>query len=328
MRLKQLLKKLTPFITIALFLVACYVLWRQLRNHDPSQLWSNILDIKAWELITAIGLTMLGYIALSGYDIVAVKFRDRNVPTWKPMLAGLLGYSFTNTTGHAVIVGGFIRLRIYPAWGFKASDVGFIVVFGMMTYWLGLITMSGLAFVLEPHELGRLIRIDGMWIRMIGIGLLLLLAVYLLICGLRKQPVKLWKWEFRLPNLATSIMQTCVSCLDLAIAASVLWVLLPDDGKLPLLGFFGLFAVVQFIALMSLVPGGLGVFATLMVLALGQGSNPTHVLGSILVFRAIYYLAPFVLGVVAFGCFTLSSRKAIARFYEDEPGATTRSGSP
>ena len=43
------------------------------------------------------------------------------------------------------------------------------------------------------------------------------------------------------------------------------------------------------------MPGGLGVFETVMLLALRPGTSGPAIVGSLLVFRAVYYLLPLVL---------------------------------
>ena len=63
----------------------------------------------------------------------------------------------------------------------------------------------------------------------------------------------------------------------------------------------GIFAVIQFISLMSAVPGGIGVFEGIMLVVLAPiASRQSEVFAMLLTFRAIYYLTPFVLGGLAF----------------------------
>jgi phosphatidylglycerol lysyltransferase len=92
--------------------------------------------------------------------------------------------------------------------------------------------------------------------------------------------------------------QLLVSCLDWGLAAAVLYELLPRvDIGFP--AFIGVFVLTFVLGLGSHVPGGLGVFETLMVMALGPSTNAARVLGSLVAFRAIYFLGPFLIGSLA-----------------------------
>ena len=76
------------------------------------------------------------------------------------------------------------------------------------------------------------------------------------------------------------------------------------------LSFVGIFAVIQFISLLSAVPGGIGVFEGIMLVVLAPiASTQSEVFAMLLTFRAIYYLIPFSLGGLAFLLVILVQRK-------------------
>jgi phosphatidylglycerol lysyltransferase len=100
-----------------------------------------------------------------------------------------------------------------------------------------------------------------------------------------------------------------VAGVDWTLAAGVLYVLLPREYGLGYLPFLGAFLLAQSAGLVSHVPGGLGVFETLIVLLLGPRIPPAEVLGSLLAYRAIYYFTPFAAGVATLAAHELHRQR-------------------
>lgn len=304
------LHRLSPYFTVIVFCFAGVVIYLQLRAHSLSEIASDIRSIPATKVMMALGLVVPGLLALACYDVVAAKYLKLPLRWWQPLGTGLLGYSITNTTGHAVVVGGILRLRIYPRWNIKAGNIGEIVGFGVLTYYLGLSCTAALAFLLEGGGLTKTLSdiphvgevLAHPWIRyMIPAVLLALILTWFVLLFTVKKTIRIRKHDFKLPKPIIGLLQVVVSCADLCIVASVLWVLLPSHDGMDWLSFVGIFAVIQFISLMSAVPGGIGVFEGIMLVVLAPiASRQSEVFAMLLTFRAIYYLIPFVLGGLAF----------------------------
>ena len=107
--------------------------------------------------------------------------------------------------------------------------------------------------------------------------------------------------------------------------SSVLYLLLPNHNGINWLAFVGIFAVIQQVALLSLVPGGVGVFSVIMLLVLQpDAEQKPQVFATLLAFRALYYLAPFLLGGLAFlGFVLIQNSRAIKQRVENKREATT-----
>jgi phosphatidylglycerol lysyltransferase len=103
--------------------------------------------------------------------------------------------------------------------------------------------------------------------------------------------------------------QVVLSAVDWAVAAWVFYALLPRaDG----VGFglvLGAFLLAQVAGVASQVPGGLGVFETVALWLLTPALPAASVLGSLLAFRAIYYLAPLFLATALLGAYELLQRR-------------------
>ena len=328
------LKKLSPLFTLAIFGVALWVIHLELKDHSLKQIMDGFRGIPLEHLLISAGLVFPGLLALACYDLVACTYLRLKVGVIKPLLTGLMSYSITNTTGHGVVVGGILRLRIYPNWGVTAPQVGEIVGFGVLTYYMGLTFTAALAFIFEGDDLARILGkikhvgplLSAEWFMILvpsvlitGIGLWFCLLIF------RKNPITFRKHSFRVPSPWIGIFQLCTSCAYLVIVASVLYVLLPNHNGINWLAFVGIFAVIQQIALLSLVPGGVGVFSVMMLLVLQPDAEyKPQVFATLLAFRALYYLAPFLLGGLAFLGFVLTQNsKALKRRVENQREQTT-----
>jgi phosphatidylglycerol lysyltransferase len=84
--------------------------------------------------------------------------------------------------------------------------------------------------------------------------------------------------------------------IDTGFAALALWFLLPE-GAPPFLTFLPVFAAAMMAGVVSHVPGGIGVFESVILAAMPPDVPKTEVAAALLLFRGIYYLLPFALAV-------------------------------
>ena len=80
----------------------------------------------------------------------------------------------------------------------------------------------------------------------------------------------------------------------------MLWLLLPPSTPVDFVAFAGIYVVAVVAGLVSHVPGGMGVFESLLLLGLPAVPSD-ELLASLLVWRVVYYLVPLVLATVLFG---------------------------
>ena len=100
-----------------------------------------------------------------------------------------------------------------------------------------------------------------------------------------------------MPSSRIAAAQLAISSIDWALAGAVLYVLLPP-GTLSFVAFLGLFFVAILLGMASHVPGGVGVFEGLMVLLLKPYLSSGQLLPALVVFRAVYYLLPFIVALI------------------------------
>jgi phosphatidylglycerol lysyltransferase len=93
------------------------------------------------------------------------------------------------------------------------------------------------------------------------------------------------------------------------VSASVLWVLLPPELGIGFLHFLAVFLLAQILGLVSQVPGGLGVFETVVISLLPAGVDTSVVLGPLVAYRVVYYLLPLVVAVGVLLVYELMRRR-------------------
>ncbi len=116
-------------------------------------------------------------------------------------------------------------------------------------------------------------------------------------------------WEFAIPSLRLAFGQIVIASIDWALAGSVLYALLARTIELSYLEFLEIFLLAQVIGLVSTVPGGLGVFESVMLLLLSDAAQPSTLIGSLLLYRVIYYILPLGVASITLGTAEVVSRK-------------------
>ena len=298
MRLRTWLARTVPFLAVALFALAIVVLRRELAAHHYSEIVGHLRSLSRETLLGAIGLTILGYGVLTRYDALAMEYVGRRIEPHKVALASFTAYSLSQTLGFAMFTGGAVRYRFWSSWGLSAPEIARAVGFAGVTLWLGAVTLIGLTLLLEPGVLSGITALHQDLFRVIGVVLLLAVAGYLLFTLLRREPLSVFGWSFEIPRPARALEQVLLSCVDWGLAAGVLYLLLPRAPGLSFPAFIGLFVLAQVAGLLSHVPGGLGVFDTIIVVALEPFAGAGTVLGALVAYRAIYYFLPFLVGVL------------------------------
>jgi phosphatidylglycerol lysyltransferase len=291
-----------PAVGLVLLVLAALVLDRALRQITYAELSRQIEALAGWPLVLSLGLTALSFAALAGYEQCALRFIGKRLPWPRTSLVAFVAQSIAHSTGFAAFVGGGLRYRIYAADGLDLADVAKVQLFFSSTFVLGVISLAGLALAFEPQFLASPVALPMAIWRAIGVLLLGGVAGYLLLSSAEGfTGFRLGRHQISLPRANTTGLQILLATLDLAAAAGALYVLLPDLG-VGYVGFVGLFTAAIIVGVLSHVPGGLGVFESLLLLMLQPAPEQLPaVIGGLVVFRLLYYLLPLVIGTALLG---------------------------
>jgi phosphatidylglycerol lysyltransferase len=304
------LERIVPLVGLAIFFVALTVLYRTLEGQHFREIWDAVHALPAHRIIAALLLTAASYLAMTLYDHLAIAYLRRSLPWGKISFASFVSYVFSNNLGLSVLTAGSIRYRLYSSWGLAAEEVTRLVAFTTATFWLGILALGGILFLVHPPTLMTGLPLPLHSTRPVGALFVGLVVAYLVTIATRRAPVRLRGWELPLPTLRQGGAQIFVGVVDWLVAGSVLFALLPPGTGLTFWNCLAVYLLAQVVALISNVPGGLGVFET-MVLALAPGLPKPALLGALLAYRAIYYLLPLASAALLLGIHELGQRHTL-----------------
>jgi len=298
---KKLQIKFSTLFGLSLLVLSVWAIANELREYNYRDILNSLAVIPKSRLSWAVWLTAFGYLVMVGYDILGFSYINRSLSWNKIALTSFISSAFSNTIGFALLTGSAIRYRFYSSWGVSAVAIAQVIAFANFTFWLGMFAVAGLLFIINPLKIPTQLHLPFTTVRPIGVIFLLLVATYLLGSIFIKQPLIIREQEFRFPTLKISLAQIAISSFDWILAAAVLYVVLPTNISLSYLDFLGIYLLAMFAGVVSNVPGGLGVFETIILLILSSKVSAAAVLGSMLVYRVVYYYLPLLLAAGLLG---------------------------
>ena len=294
--------------SLVLFILAIWIIRHELQRYPLREILAEFRNLKLSQLMLSTGLTAICYWILTGYDLLAFKYFKVEISYSKVTFAAFIAYAFSNTIGMANFAGAAIRYRIYSKWRIPDKTIAAVITLDILSNWLGFLVVIGLAFTLIAPPIPSEAHLPIHDARPLGIVCLLLLASYILFTWIKKKPLCLGKLEFPVPKSGIFFSQVAVACLDFILGGVVLASLLPLHSDLTMIYFLGIYLLAQTAGVLSHVPGGLGVFETIMLLSLSRFFSGPQILGALVIYRAIYYLIPFGVAVVLLAAFELRTR--------------------
>lgn len=243
-------------------------------------------------------MTVLSYLALTLYDHVALQIVGKRLNWRTAALASFCSYTLSHNLGMSVLTGGSARLRIYGAAGLRPSDIARVIASAGLAFWGGVVTMAAVMMAVHPIALtfGG-ITVSAPMQRVTSLVFLMGAAILLAALGGRSRSVGLLGWNLALPTRGQALVQIGVACIDLMMASAALFVLVPHVGLSLYPLFFLSYALAIIVALVSHVPGGVGVFEAVMLAALPELDRPS-LLAALVAYRAVYYAIPLIVAVI------------------------------
>ncbi len=277
-------------------MVALWVLVRQINEIGLGNVLAALRSERPDTVGLAAVLVALNYVVLTFHDHLAVHYIGRRLSWWRVTATSFMGFAVSNSVGFGVFSGATVRYRFYSRWNVTGGEISRIVAFYSSSTVLGLAVISGCSLAFDPpNALAALLPVLAL--RLLGAALLAGVGLYVLVCVVRREPLKIWRFTLPLPSPGMSLGQVAISSVDWMACASILYVLLPEPRP-PFFELAGAFAGAQLAGILSHVPGSIGVFESLVVLSLRNDVDVTHLLQALLLFRVLYYLVPFAIALV------------------------------
>ncbi len=303
--MKKIVHILEPIVAVLVLVAVGYVLSIQLRHLTFHAVLEELANTPAWHVVTAIAITVVAYMLLSAYDLFGMMYVKRRVPWYKTAFASILSYIFSLNVGLSVIGASAMRVRLYPRWGLTALDIVKLVFFSVMTYWLGLLTLTGCSVLIAPVQLPASIKLPDGSLKVAGLLMLSAVGLYLILCRLLKKPLRFRGYELGLPSPPLAFAQVGVGVLDWGLAGTVLYILLPPSEQLTYPMVLTIFILAQITAQASHVPGGIGVLLAVLLGLLGPYYTEEQITSAVIIFRLIYFFGPLVIGGSVMGIYEL-----------------------
>lgn len=294
-------------LTAVIAVAVATLIVREALQTDWRSVGAAIREYDAATIALGLALLVPAYLACSAFDLIGRRATGHTLPVGRTMLLSYTGYVFSLNLG-ALIGGVAFRYRLYMPYGFSHLSIGQIIGLSVLTNWLGFCVLAGIVLCVEPPELPAGWGVGTAALRATGVAFLAAALVYGVACALKGGTlIRHEHGELRLPTPGTAAVQLALSTLSWGAIGTLITWLLPGE-----VGWFTVMPVLMVSAVAGIwshVPGGLGVTEAVFVALLGGAIAEADVLAALLLFRALYYLLPFAVGIVAYAYLETSARR-------------------
>jgi phosphatidylglycerol lysyltransferase len=300
LKLITTLQRWKPWLIGAVVLVITILLVHTLRSLLLEFSYSDLLDAIRATSASALGLallaTLVSFLALTGYDASSLRYVGAPVSCRVAAETSFIAYALANTVGLGVLTGGAVRLRLYGAAGVEAGAISRAIAFNAAAFLLGISVVGAAALLWGADSVAPALLIPAPILQIAAALILAGATVLIILCRDGRERRLFGRFTLRLPSATLALQQLLISAVDIAATAAVLWFLLPA-GAIDFPTFMGFFAIAIVAGVLSHVPGGLGVFEAVMLLALRDRVPAESLAAALVLYRLIYYVLPLLLAL-------------------------------
>lgn len=288
------------FIAVAVLLV----LYAQKVNWDD--VWKVIHDYNRIVLLGAAALVVVSYLIYGCYDLLGRAYCGHKLAKRQVMLVSFICYAFNLTL--STWVGGIgMRYRLYSRLGLPGSTITRIFSLSITTNWLGYILLGGVIFTFGVVQIPAHWYIDDTTLRIVGVVLLLVIAVYLWGCAFAKRRhLTIKGHKLVLPSWKFAVAQLAISSANWIAMGAIIWLLMGMQADF----FFvlGVLLVSSIAGVIVHIPAGIGVLeAVFIALLASEHVSQGMIIAALLAYRVLYYFLPLLLALV---CYLLLESRA------------------
>ncbi|MEO7430858.1 MAG: bifunctional lysylphosphatidylglycerol flippase/synthetase MprF [Dokdonella sp.] len=286
-------------VPIAFLLLVGWLVVRGIDEFDLPEMQRTLLDVPT---LPALGVALLALFAVAStgvIDVLIARWLKLPMPTGDVLRLAFVANALANVLNLSGAIGSGIRLLGFSARKIELPLGAALIGLQVLSLPLGLsviilVALAGGSLPITPAGATR-------WL---AVSILVAAAFYLPAFFVLTARRRLMRWLPRgsdLPPLRLKIVLTLASSVDWILSAAVLYGCLYISGAHVKVGpLLGSFAAAQTLGLVSMIPGGFGVFDGLMLLALTSGGyDNAAILSGLFLFRISYYLLPLLAGLLA-----------------------------
>ena len=315
--LKLALRSAPAVLGVLLLIGAIYVVQHELRHLKLQDIKSALHAIPMQALVLSFSCTVLSYGVLTFYDRLGTIYAGHKVSYARVSFASFCAYALSHNLGFAAVSGAAVRYRLYAHWGLTPVQIAKTVAFCSLTFGLGGMVLGGAILFVEPGSIpffGQRLPYAAMYA--IGLAMWAVVIGYVTLARM-VGTIRLFGTEAELPGWRMAIVQVVLATVDVAITASIMYLLLPAAPHLTWLIFLGVYLSSYTAGLATNLPGGIGVFDAALLLGLEPYLDAPQIVGAIVVFRLYYYVIPlFLAGSLFAGNEILLRGSALLRLAE------------
>lgn len=302
--LRSLAWHLLAFVLLG---AAAYILWREFHEISLAQVASAM---RAWgwgSVVLALGLSATSFLLMGTIEWLGLRWAEARIAVRSALAGSFIASAIAHTLGANLIVSGAVRARYYGKYGVSLRQVAATTLFHGFSFTVGLSTLAGIALLMAgSHDIAAVSRIANPVADGLGAFLLIGVGAYVVLCATLRRPLRGFGHSVKLPSFRVAIAQLTIGAVDNAVAAAIIWVLLPE-GSIGYFTFVGAYAPSVVMGLISHVPGGVGVFEGSLSTLL-KGLEPASLAAAFLGYRLFFFLLPLVLAGLALAADTVRER--------------------
>jgi uncharacterized membrane protein YbhN (UPF0104 family) len=295
---------------IGFLLLVAVLLARYARNIDWGEVKESVLALPRSTLLLAAALAAASHLLYSCFDLLGRRYTGHRLPVPKVMQVNFISYAFNLNMGS--LVGGVaFRYRLYRRLGLAYDTITRVLTLSMLTNWLGYLVLAGIVFTFEPLQLPPSWELDSEGLRLVGVLLLAIAITYLVLCfASKKRSWTVRGHELMLPRPRMAALQLAMSCTNWMLMAGAVYVLL--QGRVDYAAVLSVLLMAAIAGVITHVPAGLGVLEAVFIAMLSHRVPESQLLGALLGYRAIYYIAPLLAAALGYVAVELRTRKHAA----------------
>jgi len=292
----KLAKKVLTWLFFIAVIVLLVVYARKVNWED---VYNVIVNYNRLAVLSAVALVIVSYLTYGCYDLIGRAYCGHKLAKRQVMLVSFICYAF-NLTLSTWVGGVAMRYRLYSRLGLDSATITRIFSLSIATNWLGYILLAGIVFS------AGMVPIPGGWfigettLRIIGVVLLAVVAVFLWACAFSKRR----KWTIRrqtlqLPSLRMALFQFAVSSANWLVIGAIIWLLLARQVDYPIV--LGVLLISSIAGVIIHIPAGIGVLeAVFLALLSGQHASHGTIIAALLAYRVLYFILPLLLALVLY----------------------------
>lgn len=276
--------------------VAAVLVYRSLSRYSWDDITGSLAMIPGWRLATASLFVAASYGCLSLFDWLALRYVGKPQIYPRAALASFTALSIGHNVGGAALSSGAVRYRFYTRWGLTADEVAKVILFCGATVLLGLSTLAGITLLLMPQAGEGLLQLGPQARFWLGIAFLAYPAAYFICSIWGRPPLKFRSFRMDMPTTPMCAAQILVGTVNFGCVAGALDQLLTTFTEAGYLQVASAYVTATIAAMLSHVPGGLGVLEATMLVLLPASAS----IGALVAFRVLYYFIPLLIGLPLF----------------------------